>query len=1342
MPYAHGTVLSLLLIMIVAALLCHSAGASPNGILVDLTSHFNNDGISYANNLGDGNFTEGLLYPAESLPDSGEVFSIQGISLRFPPKEDGMLNNVQCRGQVIDLPDAPVGALYFLGASDERLFARQGGREGSVTTVTLHYTDGHREQHQLRLTSWNSANPLFGNILAVRTEGFHVQNRIASGGGRSLFISSIYPKRPVPIDRIGLGDDEWVHIFALTLSPERLDDAAITIDWLDWGDRRRAGGTVATAEVRALADTGDLQVKWDVGGEQVYEETLSLSAGQSQTLSYAYDLEPGAPTQIGLEIASGGEPLYTAKQNAAVPALVTVALDRRLYMAGQETEGRIDAYVNVDSAELKGLELVFELTDVDGKEPRPIATIEDLSSAQMPYELATEGLPELTRSWPRGVYVPASFSLNGLPAGSYVIRARLLRGEEEVARAQTRPFAKVDSARAPTNIEFDTDGTLLVNDRRIFPVGIIAGNLNHDNIKDISQAGFNFVLPSNNLTQGYPISRAVELLDACVESGLMAVLELKAVGAPLPMRETVLTFRDHPAVIGWHLFEEPVYPQFTLAEIDTTWRELKRLDPYHFFDVIDWSYSTLRRYAPWSDIVIPDRYPIGHVPKPPFVETIREQVEAAAAAAKLRPKAPGGVKPVWTCLQADNLHSDIDRNLTAAEERAQAYESIVAGARGLLFYEYFCAKRDNVWEPIAKVAAELRQLEPVLVDTNPVRQAGCDGPVETWLKRHNGHEYLIAINREEGPVKAEITIPDASQLGRVQVLFEDRNVDAEGAGFTDEFEPYGVHVYKIEADTVQTVYEVYGVYPYSAMDRHNPGFVRQESPVSVSLAGGEFEPVCLVVDNRHPDADTFDFRVEVRSSLSAERLRLARLAYLPPRGRDEPAMAGETMNGLQEAADAIVPLSQFEPVTVAAGECRHLWLTVDARDLEPGDYSAEVVIRPMTARADRRPRDAKVVELNIRVWSFALPEKTPITVFTWDQGVALSSDEWLDNFVEHRVNAFHIRMDTQSNESRVKLNPDGTLAEQPDFSELTERLLRGKPHARLFMLESFRFRGGDWLCTDGSYIPYMSPEWQKGFTQWFQAFSDYLEGLGIGTDQWVWYSFDEAFFTGGEKGSLQQAKLVDRINPQVQFFMDTWPNNASQLEAWRGLNVIWCPDYGIYGQAPWGWIKDHQDAEQRPTWMYSCHQGTRGFQPHSFYRCRGWLTWIYGLDGMSYWSTPVHTGSQWNDLDGPWGDTCTVLAGEDGQPVNTRRFDAYRDGVEDYLYVRRLDELLGQPGVAPEIVQKGRELLDAACEEYRTIGDWRYLGEQAKGWQLTEEIAARTQAQRQQIAELITQLQQ
>ena len=208
---------------------------------VDLSNYFNNDGISTRENLGDGNFTGSMLYPAESLPASDKVFSVKGLSFKFPPKEDGMLNSMHCRGQVIDLPNKAAGTLYFLGASDRRLFNKVSGKDPTSTSVTLYYTDGETEKHKLRLTNWATPNPLFDNILAVRSKGFHVQNRINETGGRSMFPAGIYPKRRIPIDRVKLGNSESVQIFALTLSKRRPVNAVDSVDKGRVDKRGRAG---------------------------------------------------------------------------------------------------------------------------------------------------------------------------------------------------------------------------------------------------------------------------------------------------------------------------------------------------------------------------------------------------------------------------------------------------------------------------------------------------------------------------------------------------------------------------------------------------------------------------------------------------------------------------------------------------------------------------------------------------------------------------------------------------------------------------------------------------------------------------------------------------------------------------------------------------------------------------------------------------------------------------------------------------------------------------------------------------------------------------------------------
>ncbi len=535
------------------------------------------------------------------------------------------------------------------------------------------------------------------------------------------------------------------------------------------------------------------------------------------------------------------------------------------------------------------------------------------------------------------------------------------------------------------------------------------------------------------------------------------------------------------------------------------------------------------------------------------------------------------------------------------------------------------------------------------------------------------------------------------------------------------------------------VYKVYGVYAYGPMNRKIPGLNPNAGPIEVILAQGELESVCLAVDNRK-GRDTFDFRVVPDfPKFPKDKLRVGRLVYLS--SRDEP------MDGSDEVADAIVPISTTEPVTVAAREIRHIWLTVDARGVPAGQYSGNVTLRPMTVRQNgqvpphKRQHETKRIQINIRVLPFALPDKTPINVFSWDMGSSTRDDEWLANFVEHRQNVFHIRMNTQSAKSRVeKLNPDGTLAEKPDFSELTERLLRGKPYGRFFF-EPFRFRSRDnrprgWKCTDGSTIPYLSDRWAIGYKQWLRAFKAYLESLGIETDQWYILTHDEAFHQDGKKGSLGCAKLTYQVDPTIQFFMDSWTGGPEELKPWRRTNTTWCPDYGIYNLGPWHWIK----AEKRPTWMYFCHQSQRGFSPHTFYRVRGWLAWIRKLDGVAFFAPTVFTGSTWNDLDGPFGDTCVVLNGADGEPVNTRRWEAYREGIEDYLYLYLLDNLLKTKKPHAGLAAKARKLMADACLEFELATDHRYLGERKRRWIVTGANAKATQAQRKQIAELIVEL--
>ena len=117
---------------------------------------------------------------------------------------------------------------------------------------------------------------------------------------------------------------------------------------------------------------------------------------------------------------------------------------------------------------------------------------------------------------------------------------------------------------------------------------------------------------------------------------------------------------------------------------------------------------------------------------------------------------------------------------------------------------------------------------------------------------------------------------------------------------------------------------------------------------------------------------------------------------------------------------------------------------------------------------------------------------------------------------------------------------------------------------------------------------------------------------------------------------------------------------------------IWCPEIYSYDEAG---AKAEQE-RGRMVWWYTAY-GTRHPYPNVWIDypaidCRvwPWMTWKHDLDGMLYWAV---TWWGWNN---PWfsggtfpkanGDGSLMYPGEDGRPVDSLRWECFRDGMEDY----------------------------------------------------------------------------
>jgi hypothetical protein len=274
-------------------------------------------------------------------------------------------------------------------------------------------------------------------------------------------------------------------------------------------------------------------------------------------------------------------------------------------------------------------------------------------------------------------------------------------------------------------------------------------------------------------------------------------------------QESLRAFLDEikasQAILAWYLADEP---EGSAVPPDYIWRWRQFLRSYTPFPgaVVLVRAKRAWDYAPATDILMVDPYPIPHMP----ITWLSDSLEEA--------KQWGGGRPVWAVIQAFDW-SDVPlkddprswgRYPTYAEERCLSYLALIHGAQGLFYYTFEAQKFGTEgyrqhWDNIKRVIAELRSIYPLLHATiDSTHQITVDIPQIHWaLKRvgkmdaecliEEGH-YLIAVNTVNKPLTAEFSIPPLYNKD-IGVLFEKRVISIRKGRLIDAFEPYGVHIY-------------------------------------------------------------------------------------------------------------------------------------------------------------------------------------------------------------------------------------------------------------------------------------------------------------------------------------------------------------------------------------------------------------------------------------------------------------------------------------------------------------------------------------------------------------------
>jgi hypothetical protein len=251
----------------------------------------------------------------------------------------------------------------------------------------------------------------------------------------------------------------------------------------------------------------------------------------------------------------------------------------------------------------------------------------------------------------------------------------------------------------------------------------------------------------------------------------------------------IKTFRDHPALLGWYISDEPNGTTITPEKLEEIYRTIKENDPWHPVSIVFMApFLNAKNYSEALDIVMADPYPIPDRP----VSVPGEVAD------KLRTEFKGK-RPFWIVSQAFGGGELWSREPTYQEIRSMTWQSIINGATGIQYFvrqglNYF-PKSSSTWSECGRMAMEVAELTPwLLSDEYALRVESSSRNILVTSRVHNGQLIIMAVNKINEPVSTSFHIIGFYN-GKARVLFENRFVSVKSGVIADQLAPLGSQVY-------------------------------------------------------------------------------------------------------------------------------------------------------------------------------------------------------------------------------------------------------------------------------------------------------------------------------------------------------------------------------------------------------------------------------------------------------------------------------------------------------------------------------------------------------------------
>jgi len=389
--------------------------------------------------------------------------------------------------------------------------------------------------------------------------------------------------------------------------------------------------------------------------------------------------------------------------------------------------------------------------------------------------------------------------------------------------------------------------------------------------------------------------------------------------------------------------------------------------------------------------------------------------------------------------------------------------------------------------------------------------------------------------------------------------------------------------------------------------------------------------------------------------------------------------------------DPLLALDESAVVTIPSLKSGEVWLDIDGANAVPGEYKVTVKILALNGAGvvdgPKNPRTilppVATVEISLNVLPFEMAPSGVFRLCTWP---ALDATN-VSDLLAHGNNVF-IGPNAES-----QYDAAGTLTGF-DYTKLDAFANQFSGHDVVLMLNgipSFRGQPG-------------STEFTRDMKAYLDDLVPHMAALGFDTDHFALYPIDEPGGQGWDAVNrvVEFGKAVRAANPKVMVYVDGG-GELPMFQAMADYIDIWCPGIGMLAdESP---EMEIMRTHGKLLWSYDCGYSyarpvgscLKGVNIVAQYRTSALFAFRHGGTGIGYWC--------YNSGDDPWGrvqlNYPLVYPGLT-RPVVSRRWEAVREGIEDYRILavlrKRLTETDGT-SITPTARSQITHLIEVSLPE-------------------------------------------